>query len=59
MLLRVTENAVASHIWPVARYLSTPALSDLYLVIFAVLSPPGAFGGLAPQTKLQAPQVEL
>jgi len=34
-------------------------IPSLYLVIFAVPSPRGAFGGLAPQTKLQAPQIEL
>jgi len=28
---------------------------SLYLGIFAVPSPQGAFGGLGPQTKLQAP----
>jgi len=32
---------------------------SLYLVIFAMPSPRGDFGGLAPQTKLQAPQIEL
>jgi len=32
---------------------------SLYLVIFAVPSPQGDFGGLDPQTKLQDPQIEL
>jgi len=26
MLVRATENVVAGHIWPVDRYLPTPAL---------------------------------
>jgi len=28
MLVRATENVVAGHIWPVGRYLPTPALDQ-------------------------------
>jgi len=28
MLLQTTENTVAGHIWPVGRYLPTPALNN-------------------------------
>jgi len=28
MLPRATENAVASHIWPVGRYLLTPSVDE-------------------------------
>ena len=34
-------------------------ISSPYLMIFAVPSPRGDFGGLASQTKLQAPQIEI
>jgi len=41
--------------------LPTEPKPDVYRLwqLCAVPSPPGAFGGLAPQTKLQAPQIEL